>query len=457
MKTAVVWFRRDLRLHHNPALTAAARAADRVVPVFVWAPHEEAPWAPGAASRWWLHHSLAALGRSLDRLGAPLVIRAGESATVLSQLARQTGADTVYWNRLYEPAVRARDRVVEDALQRVGIGVETFNAALLVEPHTMANAQGEPYRMFTPFWRAAGQRIWEQEPEAAPRKLLAAAASSDGLDSLGLLPKIRWDRVMEATWRPGEAGALATLDTFCDEALSGYARQRDFPGERGTSRLSPHLHFGEIAPVQIVARLAALQARGVGGAGAETFLKELGWREFAHYLLWHFPHTAEAPLDARFEKFPWRKPAPGELRAWQRGRTGLPIVDAGLRELWATGWMHNRVRMVVASLLTKNLLLPWQEGARWYWDTLVDADLANNTLGWQWTAGCGADAAPFFRIFNPVLQSKKFDPRGAYLRRWLPELNDLPDEALHQPRPGAIIDLAASRARALEAFSKIKN
>ena len=454
MKTAIVWFRRDLRVHDNPALRAAAGSADRIVPVFAWAPDEEAPWAPGAASRWWLHHALAALGASLRKLGAPLVIRRGPALRVLQDVIHETGAEAVHWNRLYEPAILARDRALTIALQAQGIAVGTGNAALLVEPGTVKTAAGEPYRVFTPFWRVASQRAWSQQPAPAPKRLAGTAARGETLDSLGLLPKIRWDRGLEDAWDPGEAGALAALDAFCDEALAGYGTGRDRPGGRGTSRLSPHLHFGEIGPRQVFAGIAGRHAGG-REAGTETYLRELGWREFAHQLLFHFPHTPLEPLDARFERVPWRK-APAELRQWQRGATGLPIVDAGLRELWHTGWMHNRVRMIVASFLTKNLLLPWQDGARWFWDTLVDADLANNTLGWQWTAGCGADAAPYFRIFNPVLQSRKFDPRGLYLRRWLPELKDVPDDAIHEPMPGAMVDLAASRERALEAFSRLK-
>jgi deoxyribodipyrimidine photo-lyase len=453
-QATVVWFRRDLRLHDNPALRAAARAG-RVVPLFVWSPDEEAPWAPGAASRWWLHHSLAALGASLGRLGAPLVVRRGPSLDVLRAVAREAGAAAVCWNRLYEPAARARDAAVEQALRADGLAVETFNAALLAEPHEVATGAGDPYRVFTPFWRTVAPRLGAQPPEPAPPRLAGAPFPGEPLDGLGLLPRIAWDGGLAQAWRPGEAGALAALDDFCESALSAYAAGRDRPGEPGTSRLSPHLHFGEIGPRQVVARILGQQARG-RGAGTETFLKELGWREFAHHLLWHFPRTPAEPLDERFRRLPWRTDYAADLRRWQRGATGFPIVDAGLRELWATGWMHNRVRMIAASLLAKNLLIPWQEGARWFWDTLVDADLANNTLGWQWTAGCGADAAPFFRIFNPVLQSKKFDPQGRYLRRWLPELQGVPDEQLHEPRPEAIVDLAATRVRALEAFSKIK-
>ncbi len=453
-QTTVVWFRRDLRLHDNPALRAAA--SGRVVPLFVWSPDEDGAWTPGAASRWWLHRSLAAFGESLARLGVPLVIRRGDSLAALRAVVRESGATAVHWNRLYEPAARARDAAVEQALRADGVAVETFNAALLAEPHEVATQAGDPYRVFTPFWRTVAPRVGAQPPSPAPRRLAGPGAPGEPLEALGLRPRIAWDAGLADAWRPGEGGALTALDDFCESALSAYPAGRDQPGARGTSRLSPHLHFGEIGPRQVAARILGLQAAG-RGAGTETFLKELGWREFAHHLLVHFPRTPAEPMDARFRRLPWRRDYAQDLRRWQRGATGFPIVDAGMRELWATGWMHNRVRMIAASLLTKNLLIPWQEGARWFWDTLVDADLANNTLGWQWTAGCGADAAPFFRIFNPVLQSKKFDPLGRYLRRWLPELRDVPDADLHEPRPQAIVDLAATRVRALEAFSKIKD
>lgn len=454
MKTALLWFRRDLRLTDNPALREALKA-DRVVPVFIWDPEAEGPWAPGAASRWWLHQSLAALDRQLRRLGCPLVIRSGRSAPVLAELALETRARSVFWNRLYEPALVARDRALKISLRALGLEAESFNAALLIEPWDLKTGAGEPYRVFTPFWKSAVARIWDRDPEPAPTRMTGVPGLvSEPLESLGLRPRVRWDAGIARAWTPGESGAFEALDRFADEALSGYATERDFPGRDGTSRLSPHLHFGEISPRQIAARIAGLQRQG-RSAGTETYLKELGWREFAHHLLFHFPQTPDEPLDERFRAFPWRR-APEELNLWQRGHTGLPIVDAGMRQLWETGWMHNRVRMIAASLLTKNLLLPWQDGARWFWDTLVDADLASNTLGWQWTAGCGADAAPFFRIFNPVLQSRKFDPQGRYLRRWLPELNAVPDDAIHEPQPGAIVDLLASRHRALDAFARIK-
>ncbi|MGD8310060.1 MAG: deoxyribodipyrimidine photo-lyase, partial [Chromatiales bacterium] len=323
--------------------------------------------------------------------------------------------------------------------------------------------------VFTPFWKACLRRPPPAAPLAAPEKLPPCPdVDSLALDALGLLPRIPWDAGLRETWRPGEAGALRRLDGFCRKGLDAYADARERPAVVGTSRLSPRLHFGELSPRQVWWR--AVREDSPGG---EAFLRELGWREFAHHLLHHSPETLERPMDRRFEAFPWRED-PEALRAWQSGRTGIPLVDAGMRELWHTGWMHNRVRMVVASLLTKNLRIHWLEGARWFWDTLVDADLANNTLGWQWVAGCGADAAPYFRIFNPVTQGQRYDPEGAYVRRWVPEIGRLPDRWVHRPwqapekvlreagirlgsdYPEPIVDLKESRREALAAYEQVK-
>lgn len=470
MTAAIVWFRRDLRLSDQPALRRALEAHERVLPVYIHAPDEEGPWAPGGASRWWLHHSLAALDQALRKAGAPLLIRHGDSLQQLRELARAVDAKAVYWNRLYEPALVRRDQTIKQALRGDGLAAESCNAALLAEPWQLKTGAGEPYRVFTPFWRAHSALPARPEPLPAVRKLHPVDKPPQGmkLESLELLPERPWDGGLKASWQPGEAGAWALLQRFCDEAAGHYKKERDLPALDATSRLSPHLHFGEISPAQIAARLRRLAEEQDGVRGdLEHYLRELGWREFAHHLLYHYPHTPQQPLHEKFANFPWRKPREyaADLRAWQRGRTGVPLVDAGMRQLWHSGWMHNRVRMIVASFLTKNLLIPWQEGARWFWDTLVDADLANNTLGWQWTAGCGADAAPYFRVFNPILQGARFDPRGAYLRRWLPELAKLPESALQEPwkfrsapppYDAPIADLADSRRRALEAYSRIK-
>jgi deoxyribodipyrimidine photo-lyase len=473
----LVWFRRDLRLSDNPALTAAVAASDRIVPVYVHAPEEEAPWAPGAASRWWLHHSLAALADELRQRGVQLTVRRGPAIPALAQLARAVGARRVVWNRLYDPATVARDTRAKAELRALGLECESYNAALLHEPWEIRTGQGGPYRVFTPFWRACQLRLHEQPaPLAAPRRLRGPEASpgSEPLADLGLLPRTRWDEQFYAHWTPGEAGAHRRLETFCDEWIGRYDEGRNRPDQPGSSRLSPHLHFGEVSPRQCLAAARnAVLDQPAAAKSADTFVRELGWREFAYHLLHHYPQTPERPLDARFERFPWRDDR-RLLEAWQHGLTGYPIVDAGMRELWTTGWMHNRVRMIVASLLTKNLQQPWQDGARWFWDTLVDADLAANTLGWQWTAGCGADAAPYFRIFNPVLQAERHDPDRRYLRRWLPELASLPDKWLPRPwqapadvlaqagvtlgltYPHPVVDFPASRDAALGAYATIK-
>jgi deoxyribodipyrimidine photo-lyase len=468
-RTALVWFRRDLRLADHPALHAALERAERVIPVFIHAPEEEAPWAPGAACRWWQHHSLAAFSKACAALGSPLVIRCGASLETLQALIAETGADLVVWNRLYEPAIRARDAEIKAALREAGVEAESFNSALFFEPWTVQTQSGQPYKVFSPFWRNAEPQLQKvRSPLPAPTSLRGPERplSSEPLEALALLPRIAWDGGLHEAWTPGEAGALARLQAFADGPVEHYHDRRNLPAEtQGTSGLSPHLHHGELSPQQA---LAALRARGPLSHQAEHFVRELGWREFAHHLLYHFPQTPEQALyHDKFAAFPWRKADDyaEDLRAWQRGATGIPVVDAGMRQLWHTGWMHNRVRMIVASFLTKNLLTPWQEGARWFWDTLVDASLASNTLGWQWAAGCGADAAPYFRVFNPVLQSEKFDPDAAYLDRWVPELKTVPLKHRHAPwtaavppkaYPAARVDLKASRDRALAAYGRIK-
>ncbi len=480
MTIGVVWFRRDLRLSDNPALHAALHECVQVIPVYLHAPDEEAPWSPGAASRWWLHHSLEALRQSLRAAGHDLVIRQGPSLPALRDLIAETGARLVYWNRLYEPAAQARDAGIDAALTRTGIICRHYNASLLREPTEIQTKSGGPYRVFTPFWQAYLRQAQFDSPLPAPRRLPARPATvrSEPLSALDLLSRIRWDQGLAQAWQPGEGGAWRQLQHFVDAQMQDYPGQRDRPAIQGTSRLSPHLHFGEISPRQIwhAVQSVADPRRGAGLLPAsEAWMRQLAWREFGIHLLHHFPHTAQQPLDRRFENFPWRRDYRADLARWQRGETGIPLVDTGMRELWHTGWMHNRVRMIVASLLTKNLLIPWQEGARWFWDTLVDADLANNTLGWQWTAGCGADAAPYFRIFNPILQSERFDPQGDYLKTWLPELGRLPARWIHRPwqappaqlreagitlgrdYPPPVVDLEASRARALAAWDSIRH
>jgi deoxyribodipyrimidine photo-lyase len=475
--TAIVWFRRDLRLTDNPALAAACERAQHVVALYVHAPDEEGEWRHGGASRWWLHHSLARLDASLRARGGALVLRSGRTLQALLSVAQETGARQVYWNRIYDPGLVARDTGIKAALIESGFECESFNAALLHEPWEVRTGAGEPYRVFTPFWRSCAARLDAlPHPLPPPASIPAptSAPSSQALDELHLLPSIDWDSGLRAAWTPGENAALDRIDAFAAGAVAGYPEGRNRPDQADTSRLSPHLHFGEIGPRQCVAALRNALVERPGAQGAtEGFVRQLGWREFAHHLLHHYPHTATAPLDARFERFPWQ-PNAVWLEAWQRGRTGYPVVDAGMRELWTTGWMHNRVRMIVASLLTKNLRQHWLEGARWFWDTLVDADLPNNTLGWQWTAGCGADAAPYFRIFNPMLQTERYDPGRAYVRRWVPELTALPDNYIHRPweapaavlgaagvelgrtYPGPIVDFRVSRQAALDGYARVR-
>ena len=477
---SIVWFRRDLRVEDNPALQAASKRG-AVVPAYVADASADGSgddWRPGAASRWWLHHSLTALSETLESVGSPLVIAAGEPANALGRLAREAGATAVYWNKRYEPAERSAEERVAKALRAAGIETTGFHGSLLFDPDSLRTGAGEPYKVFTAFWKACLALPSPLGPAPPPRGLESPAVRPRSLNigELELLSRVDRAAGFRGRWRPGETNARDSLGAFLSGAVESYATGRDRPDLRGTSRLSPHLHFGELSPRRVWHD--SMRTIDRGGAkdptmGAETFLKEVGWREFAHHLLYHYPHTVTAPLRPEFASFPWRQDQEC-LEAWRRGTTGYPIVDAGMRELWTSGWMHNRVRMVAASFLVKDLLIHWLEGARWFWDTLVDADLPNNTLGWQWTAGCGADAAPFFRVFNPVMQGEKFDPDGDYVRRWVPELGKLPPKWIHRPwqapsdaldgagirlgetYPLPIVDHFAARDRALEAFAAIQ-
>ncbi|MDM7996708.1 MAG: deoxyribodipyrimidine photo-lyase [Acidobacteriota bacterium] len=440
---SLVWFRLDLRLADNPALAAASMEKGGLLPVFIWAPEEDGDWPPGAASRWWLHQSLKALSTDLKRHGIPLILRRGPSLEALRSLIRESGAKAVFWNRRYEPALRKRDAEVETALRADGIRIETFNSALLFEPEEIKNSAGKPFQVFTPFWRSCLSAAPDFQPKPGPILSRNKPLPSLDLEELRLEPAIDWAAGLRSAWQPGEANAQKLLRRFVAQAMEDYPEQRDLPAVCGTSRLSPYLHFGEISPRRVWAECAKRRH-----AASQAFIRQLGWREFAHHLLYHYPHTAAEPLREPFARFPWRNDARA-LHAWHRGRTGFPIVDAGMRELWATGWMHNRVRMISGSFLVKDLLLPWLEGARWFWDTLVDADLANNTLGWQWVAGCGADAAPYFRIFNPASQARKFDPKQDYVRRWISEFGE-------SGYPTPIVDHARARERALRGLAAIK-
>ena len=481
--STVIWLRQDLRLTDNPALREALVGAGPVIPVYLHAPQEEGAWAPGGASQWWLHHSLAALQADLRSRGSDLIIRSTpDSAAELLDVARSTGAARVLWNRRYEPQAIERDARIKILLRKQGLEAESYNGTLLREPWEVKTKSGGPYQVFTPFWRQALSLSDPEEPQNAPQRLPPPThwPHSHSLADLALLPRVDWAPGFRDTWEPGEANALRRLRTFLADGLQEYPAARDRPDLPGTSGMSPSLHFGEISPRQIWHEvrthiLGRREDRAPDKAWREhRFLTEIGWREFGYHLLYHFPETPAKPLRPAYAAFPWADDAV-HLRAWQRGRTGYPIVDAGMRQLWHTGWMHNRVRMIVASFLVKHLRINWTCGARWFWDTLVDADLASNTQGWQWTAGCGADAAPYFRIFNPITQGRKFDASGVYVRRWVPELAGLSNDWIHEPwaasdhelsqagvtlgrnYPAPIVEHAAARAAALAALASLKN
>ena len=441
MSTALVWFRQDLRLADNPALAAAAASAQHVVPVYIWSPEEEGRWAPGAAARWWLHQSLARLEASLRERGSRLVFTAGPTLQTLQSLIASTGATEVYWNRRYEPAAMRIENEVAAWLGNAGLIGHGFHSSRLAEPGVVKSASGGPYQVFTPFLRAFLQQVRIDAPAGSPRDISPPTRWPDSLplDALQLLDANTWHQKLGEHWQPGEAGGRAALKPFVQQKLAGYADSRDRPDLGATSRLSPYLRHGELSPRQV---WHAAQRAGESPSG--KFSAELIWREFATQQLVLHPNLPDEPRDRRFLKLPWRDDA-RELRAWQRGNTGFTLVDAGMRELWRTGWMHNRVRMVTASFLVKNLLHPWQLGERWFWDTLVDADLASNALNWQWVAGTSPDAAPWFRIFNPDTQAAKFDPEGTYRQRFVPEAGT---PGYRQP----MVDLRATRERALAAI-----
>ena len=463
----LVWLRQDLRLADNPALYAACQQSSQVILVFIDDPTASSTSQLGAASRVWLQHSLQALQASLSPFKQQLILRQGQAISELSKLVQETGAQQIVWNRIYEPECLNRDRAIKLALQ-AQCQVKSFNANLLYEPWEILKADQTPYKVFTPFWKAVLAKGIVQEPLPIPKVIPVPQQFPSSLDlaDLHLMPRLDWGAKLIKHWQVGETAALANLHEFLATGVDDYAVQRDFPAQLGTSRLSPHLHFGEISPRQIsYYTQALLEQQPRSAQGAQSFLRELGWREFAYYLLFHFPTTVNQPLDLRFQQFAWASDYASALKQWQQGQTGYPIIDAGMRQLWQTGWMHNRVRMLVASFLTKNLLIPWQLGDQWFRDTLVDADLASNVLGWQWTAGCGADAAPYFRLFNPILQSQKFDPEGSYIKQWCPELRQRSAGTVHlplenplpnNPYPLPMIDFKASRELALSRFAAIK-
>ncbi|MEQ9527904.1 MAG: deoxyribodipyrimidine photo-lyase [Parvibaculaceae bacterium] len=464
----ILWFRRDLRLDDNPALAAAAARSGPVLPLFILDPEEEI----GGASRWWLHGSLEALGESLARLGSLLVLRKGDPLKLLPAIVEETGASAVFWNRCYEPHAISRDKALKSALTEKAVEVKSFAASLLAEPWEVETGSGGPYKVFTPFWRALSQTSFDA-PVAAPEKLAGVKdIATDRLNDWGLLPsKPDWAGGLRETWTPGEEGARKRLLAFVDEAMADYGAARDLPGTEGTSRLSPHPHWGALSPRRL-GHVGGGDAGGGGRAG-DAFLRELAWRDFACHLLYHWPEIVTENWKSEFDAFPWAE-NDAAFDAWTRGRTGYPVVDAGMRQLWQTGWMHNRVRMIAASFLIKHLMVDWRRGAEWFEDTLVDADLAVNRASWQWVAGSGADAAPYFRIFNPILQGEKFDAEGDYVRAFVPEIAKLYAKYIHKPwhapakmladagiwlgetYPEPIVDHGEARNRALAAYREMK-
>lgn len=465
---SICWFRQDLRLADNPALTAAAARGD-VLPVFILDDASAGPDQIGGASRWWLHYSLESLKSAL---GGVLYVAAGDARDLIPALVRDTGASAVYWNRSYEAWRIERDTELKTLLGKSGIEAESHNGALLWEPWEVKKGDGTPFKVFTPFYRrgclaAPPPRL----PLSVPDIRLMPDPPSSDIASLDLLPSDGWGEMLAPHWQIGEAGAAARLSAFLDDGLAGYKDGRNLPAAPHVSRLSPHIHWGEISVNQIwhVARARA----DLPESDVDNFCSELGWREFSHSLLYFNPELKRRNLQTKFDGFDWRDDDV-QLRAWQRGRTGIPFVDAAMRELWQTGYMHNRMRMVTGSFLVKNLRLHWHHGEGWFWDCLVDADHANNSASWQWIAGCGADAAPYFRVFNPVSQGEKFDPDGTYTRRYVPELAALPNKYLFAPwtapqtvlaeagvrlgetYPRPIVDLKQSREGALAAFSALR-
>ena len=469
---AIVWFRRDLRIADNPALVAAAERGTPILPLFILDQRD----LPGEASAWWLHESLLCLSDALRKRGVSLILRKGRPEELVPALAAEVGAEAVFWNRCYEPHTIERDKKLKSSLAEAGLEVTSYAASLLAEPWEIQTKGGEPYKVFTPFWKALAASGPFRAPLAPPRKLVRCEdLASENLDDWGLQPSAPdWASAFRECWTPGEKGAHERLHRFLEDAVHEYKVRRDQPGVEGTSRLSPHLHWGEISPGQIWAAVEAHRGDDPSaGKSLDSFLSEVAWRDFAYHLIYHWPSITEENWKPGFDAFPWSDDEEA-FRRWTAGMTGYPIVDAGMRELWQTGWMHNRVRMIAASFLLKDLLIHWKRGAAWFEDTLVDADLAVNRASWQWVAGSGADAAPYFRIFNPVLQGEKFDPEGSYVRRYLPELARLDGKYIHKPweapsaalekagvvlgetYPRPIVDHSEARKRALSAYEEVK-
>lgn len=470
MKKIIFWFRRDLRIHDNPALYNAAKEG-KVLPIYILDDRNAGDYQIGDASKVWLHHSLIALNQKLE---GNLLIQKGDPLEIITRLAKSNEIDSIYWNRCYEPWQISRDHNIKKILEGIGVKVISYNASLLWEPWSILKDDGTPYKIFTPFYRKSClSNLNPRSPLPIPEKIsYIKEENSTDINDLKLIPVIAWNKKFKKYWSIGEDAAHNRLDSFVESGIEGYKEGRNFPSKNNISCLSPHLHFGEISPSYIWHKVKS-QERVVHIHDIEKLCSQLGWRDFSYYLLYHFPYLPEKNLNSKFDIFPWKEDKQ-TLIAWQKGKTGIPIIDAGMRELWETGYMHNRIRMIVGSFLVKNLLLHWKHGERWFWNCLVDADLANNSASWQWIAGCGADTAPYFRIFNPVIQGQKFDPTGVYTRRFVPELASLPNKYLFNPweapdnilnaagvvlgkeYPKPIVDLKYSRAMALDAFASIK-
>ncbi|BCA93860.1 deoxyribodipyrimidine photo-lyase [Legionella antarctica] len=470
MSTSLFWFRQDLRCRDNPALAHACKNHQKIIPIYIKDPKPDL--SMGEAQQWWLHHSLLSLKEDLNKVGLDLCFRQAEPLIVLKELIAQYQIEAVYWNRCYEPMHITRDQLIKAELKAMGIKVISCNGSLLQEPWDVLNQSGSFFKVFTPYWRQCLRQVQERPLIKISEWPSNQPVYSESLAEWNLLPQQpNWAEEFSQHWQPGENAALAKLDHFIAYQLQWYQERRNEPATSGTSRLSPHLHFGEISPHQIWRALQqVMHDPDSDSLATQVYLSELGWREFSYYLLYHYPQLMETNFKRQFDRFSWQEDETN-LKLWQKGLTGYPIVDAGMRELWRTGYMHNRVRMIVASFLTKDLMIDWRKGAAWFWDTLLDADLASNSASWQWVAGSGADAAPYYRIFNPVLQGEKFDPQGEYVKRWIPELTSVSKQWVHKPwqapkgslplvlgvdYPLPIVDHAIARQIALASYQKLK-
>jgi len=473
-KTSIYWFRQDLRLNDNPALTASVKNGS-IIPIYILDNNNAKDHKMGAASRLWLHYSLIELNKQLE---SKLIVAEGNPENILLDICKKETVQNIFWNRLYEPWCIDRDKKIKENLSKKDIEINSFNGSLLWEPWEVLKNDGTPYRVFTPYFRRGCMNaVPPRRPLPKPTKIIyheIKKFKSSLINDLNLLPSHSWKNKLLINWKVGEKGAQSRLDEFVENELNGYKEGRNFPINKNVSRLSPYLHWGEISSNTLWYKVKDRDKIGIGNAkDNDHFLSEIGWREFSNSLLFHFPTLPRENLQKRFDKFPWNYDEE-KLIAWKKGKTGYPIVDAGMRELWSTGYMHNRLRMIVGSFLVKNLLLHWHEGEKWFWDCLLDADLANNSASWQWIAGCGADAAPYFRIFNPINQGLKFDPDGIYIRKFIPEISELPTKYIFNPweapkevlekanvrlgknYPNPLVDLKSSRQKALSAFSKLK-